>query len=214
MVLISPMAIGRPGWAEKVLPVVITKKQVKNSPDVDTEKPVSRQYETGYLDYYGYAAYWEDIGPCSRVGHPGVVKSGVGFGEGDSEQADIPTAQTRTAGDAYDENDPHLRSCKTLIGYRIHAVDGDAGHVQGMLVDEETWAIRYLLVDTSNRWVGNRILVAPGNILKVSWPESIVSVSLTRQAVKDAMSYDSAVPIDERREVVVDEQHDHTSTFV
>ena len=35
-VLISPMAIGKPNWAQEVLPVSITKEQVRNSPDVDT----------------------------------------------------------------------------------------------------------------------------------------------------------------------------------
>jgi len=48
-VLISPIAIGHPDWTEKVLPVSITKEQVKNSPDIDTDKPVSRQHEIRYL---------------------------------------------------------------------------------------------------------------------------------------------------------------------
>jgi hypothetical protein len=50
-VLISPIAIGQPNWSEKILPVSITRQQVKNSPDIDTDKPVSRQQEMGYLGY-------------------------------------------------------------------------------------------------------------------------------------------------------------------
>jgi len=44
-VLISPLAIDHPTWSGKVIPVSITREQVKNSPDIDidTEKPVSRQ---------------------------------------------------------------------------------------------------------------------------------------------------------------------------
>jgi hypothetical protein len=57
-VLISPIAIGRPNWAERLLLVSITKEQVKNSPDIDTKKPISRQHEVQYSGYYGYPYYW------------------------------------------------------------------------------------------------------------------------------------------------------------
>lgn len=213
-VLISPMALGHPDWAGKVLPVSITKEQVKNGPDIDTQMPVSRQQEMGYLDYYGYAPYWEDVGSWSGVGHLRVARSGIDFEDGDSKLGRLSGAQTRATDEADKESDLHLRGCKALIGYRIQAVDGDAGSVQDLLVDEETWAIRYLLVDASNWWVGNRILITPEQILKVSWLESAISVNLTRRAVKDATPYDPTVPMNERREVVVDEQHDHRSTFV
>jgi sporulation protein YlmC with PRC-barrel domain len=193
MVLMSPRAIGHSDWAEKVLSVSITKEQVKNGPDIDEEKPVSRQYEMGYLDCYSYAPYREGIDPWSGVGHLDVMRR-IGFEDG--------------------KNDPHLRSCKTVIGYHIEAIDGEVGHVQDILVDEDTWVIRHLIVDTSNWWIGNRILIAPENILKASWPENIVAVNLTRQAVKDAAPYDPVEPMSGRPEAVFDAEHDHTSTFV
>jgi hypothetical protein len=56
-VLISPIAIGQPNWSEKNLPVSITRDQIANSPDIDTDKPVSRQQEMGYLGYYA-TGYW------------------------------------------------------------------------------------------------------------------------------------------------------------
>lgn len=58
--LISPIAIGHPNRMEKVLPVSITKEQVKNSPDLDTDKPVSRQRSVQYCGYYGYPHYWSE----------------------------------------------------------------------------------------------------------------------------------------------------------
>jgi hypothetical protein len=96
--------------------------------------------------------------------------------------------------------DCHLRSCRTVIGYHIHATDGDIGHVQDLLVDDQTWAIRYLVVDTSNWWGGHRVLVAPQWIEAVSWPDAKVSVDLTRQAVKAAPRYDSAAQLDREKE--------------
>lgn len=185
MMLISTMPIAHPYWAEKVLSVAISKKQAKGSPAIDAAKPVPQQYETGCLDYYGYAQYWYGIGLSSGVDDLGVAKLVEGD---DSKQGSILATQTRAARRADDDNDSHLRSCKTVIGYRIQAVDGIIGNIRDMLVDEDTWVIRYLLVDTSNWWV----LVAPENILNKSWPESMISVSLVRRAVKEAMPCDPA----------------------
>jgi hypothetical protein len=57
------------------------------------------------------------------------------------------------------------------------------GHVQGLLFDDDTWAIRYFIVDTSNWWVGHQVLVAPRWIQDISWPDATVAVSLTQQAL-------------------------------
>ena len=46
--------------------------------------------------------------------------------------------------------DRHFRSVAEFPGYAIHAVDGHIGHLETFLVDDEGWAIRYLVVDTVN----------------------------------------------------------------
>jgi hypothetical protein len=79
-VLISPFAIGHPDWTEKTLPVSITKEQVKNSPGVDTDKPVSRQHEMEYLAYYGYPDYWGGTGLWGAYAYPGMMMTSVGYG--------------------------------------------------------------------------------------------------------------------------------------
>lgn len=94
-----------------------------------------------------------------------------------------------------------LRSMKDLEDCAIRATDGDIGHVQGLLADEETWAIRYMIVDTGNRWLGHQVLIAPQWITAVRWSDATVSVNLTRQAVKDAPPYDPAVELDRRQEI-------------
>ena len=90
-------------------------------------------------------------------------------------------------------DDEDLRSCNALLGYHVEATDGGMGEVKGLLVDEETWAIRYLIAETSSWWFGHEVLIAPQWIRDVSWPEERVSVDLTRQAVRDASPYDSCV---------------------
>jgi len=56
------MAVQRPNWLERTLSVAITKVQVENSPNIDANKPVSRQNEEQYMGYCGYLYYWGGAG--------------------------------------------------------------------------------------------------------------------------------------------------------
>jgi len=202
-VLISPIAAGKLDWANKRLPVLLTREQVKNSPDIDTEMPVTRQHETDYLDHYSYPYYWGGMGLWGRGGYPNMLLPGsAGYGSATAARAEADGAQARTEARQRD-NDPHLRSCKAVVGYHIEASDGEIGHVQGLLVDEESWAIRYLVVSTSNWWLGHEVLVAPQWIKRVSWAERTVAVALTRDALKQAPWYDPAVPLAREMEIAV-----------
>jgi hypothetical protein len=85
--------------------------------------------------------------------------------------------------------DPHLRSTNAVQGYNIQALDGEIGHVEDFLIDGETWAIRYLVVDTRNWWPGKKVLVSPQWIESVDWSESKVIVNLSREAIKNSPEY-------------------------
>lgn len=203
-VLISPIAIGQPDRTEKVLPVSITREQVKNSPDIDTDKPISRQHEMQYFGYYGYYPYyWGGAGIWGGGAYPGAMLTGVGYAGSGAEYLAAQADQARVARETgqHQDDDPHLRSGNAVMKYHIEASDGGIGHVQGLLLDEETWAIRYLIVDTSNWWLGHQVLIAPQWIQNVSWPDRTVSVNLTRQSVKDAPPYVSAATLDRDEEI-------------
>ena len=209
-VLISPISAGKPNWSDKVLPVSLTREQVKNSPNIDTDMPVTRQHETDYLDYYSYPYYWGGMGLWGGGGYPGMLLPGyAGFGSDTAIRAEADAAQARTEARQRDE-DPHLRSCEAVVGYHIEAGDGEIGHVQGMLVDEESWAIRYLVVNTSNWWLGHDVLVAPQWIKEVSWAEKTVSVDLTRDALKRAPTYDATKPLSREMELAVYKHYGRT----
>jgi hypothetical protein len=210
-VLISPIAIGQPDWAERVLRVSITKEQVNSSPNIDTEKPVSRQHEIEYSGHYGHPYYWGGAGLWGGGTYPNMLMPNYDhFASAPyalRTEAQIIGARADAAQHAND--DPHLRSCRTITSYHVQATDGDIGHVQGMLVDDETWAIRYIIVNTSNWWLGHQVLIAPQRARNVSWHDATVSVNLTQQAVKDAPPYDSAVALDRAYEMDI---HDHYAT--
>jgi hypothetical protein len=190
-VLISPIAIGEPDWAQRLLPVSVTKEQVANSPDVDTKMPVTRQHEQEYSGYYGYPYYWGGTGYWGGGMYPYMMLSSYGGASvlhAMNQESESARAHTHPHPDQ--AADPHLRSCAAIAGYHLHASDGEIGHVCGMLIDDETWAVRYLIVDTSNWWIGHQLLVAPSWVEGMSWVDATVSVKLTRQAVKDAPAYD------------------------
>ena len=186
-VLVSPIAISSPAWITRVLPAALTKAQVEHSPDIDTRKPVSRQNETEYLGYYGYLPYWGGSGVWGLGAYPGSLTT-----DGHMEER----VKGHRTPETPEPDDYHLRSSNAVIGHHIEATDGNIGHVEDLLLDDRTWTIRYLIVDTSNWWGGQRVLVATRWIENVSWAEAKISVDLTRQAVKDAPPYDSAATLD------------------
>ena len=182
-VLISPISFTNTDWHARAMTVSLTKDQVRNSPAADLQSPISRQYEHGYFAYYGYSPYWIGPGYWGPAAHPGQL-SGMA----------AAAAQRAAAATAVDENvaESHLRSSSEVKGYHIEATDGDIGHVDDFLVDDESWAIRYLRVDTSN-WIGGKAVLVPHRALRdVSWRNQKIRVGLTREQVKNSPEYDPA----------------------
>ena len=204
-VLISPYSLGQPQLSRELLPAALTKEQVRNSPDVDTDKPISRQYEMQYLLYYSYPSYWGSTGLWGAGVNPNLLPtdSGINWPADEYRQAEMDREATARR----DHYDSHLRSCNAVMKYHIHAKDGDIGHVNALLIDDDSWAIRYLIVETSNWWLGHEVLIAPQWIDDVSWYDCKVSVSLDREAVKDAPRYDGSVALDRAKEAGIYEHY-------
>ena len=149
-VLISPISIGRPNWSEKIFPVSLTRAQVRKSPDIDTDKPVSRQHEMGYLGYYGYGTYWGGGGLWGAGIYPDELQAGL--------QNEVSGADARHPGD-----DVHLRSGNEIMRYYVHASDGDLGHVQGLIVDE--FSSLFPMRGTNKFPIAPILLIVLGSIL-------------------------------------------------
>ena len=193
-VLISPVSVHHPDWVRRTLEVSITREQVKNSPDIDTDRPVTRQHEAQYMGYYGYTNYWGGAGMWGGGIYPyGMVPGYAGYDIDPVERDRELQAYQKAERARHQNDDPHLRSCNAVHGYHIEASDGGIGHVAGYLVDERTWAIRYLVVDTSNWWMGHKVLIAPDWISGVHWPDKTVSIGLSRASVKASPVYDPNV---------------------
>jgi sporulation protein YlmC with PRC-barrel domain len=176
-VLLSPIAVGEADFSSGRFNVTLTKKQVEESPSIDSDKPVSRQHEAYYHDYYGYPYYWSGPYLWGPMYYPGRLSGG------DHKRIEERRAEREEAGDL------HLRSAADVTGYHIEARDGEIGHVEDFIVDDETWEIRYMVVDTRNWLPGKKVLIAPRWIDRVSWNDSKVYVSLSRESIKNAPEY-------------------------
>jgi len=181
-VLISPSSIGSVLPESNRLGVCLTREQVKNSPDIDTNKPVSRQQETELTQYYGWPVYWDP---------PGAV--GLLTGNVAAEAVAETLRDASRAADA--EQDPNLRSVKEVTGYSIEAEDGPIGHVEDFVADDQNWIIRYLVVDTRNWLPGRKVLAWPQLISSVSWGDRKVRVGLDRETIKTSPAYDPSRPV-------------------
>jgi uncharacterized protein YrrD len=178
-VLIPPHAIRQTSPDHIGLPVDLTREQVRNSPDIDMDRPISRQIELTLYSYYGWAPYWFPLQPA-----------GLGVVQGNAVEREQDAKAGRSGGD------PHLRSAKEVIGYHVTATDGEIGHIDDFLLDDQTANIRYAVVDTRNWLPGRGVLISPRWITEVKWSESKVAVSVTRDAVRNSPEYDPATQID------------------
>ena len=210
-VLISPIAIRAARWNDQVIEVHLTRHQVEQSPGIETDKPVSRQKEIEYAGYYGYAPYWNGLGVWGAGVYPGAMHPVVkplpaGAPVNRTEHQGTPAVKPLPAGAPVDrlehqgastENagDPHLRSTREVMGYTIQASDDSIGHVDDFMVDDDTWELRYMVVDTSTWLPGDHVLIAPSWISNISWDESRVFVELPRATIEHAPPFDLYTPV-------------------
>ena len=175
-VLISPHAFGNLEQTGNVLRVNLTRKQIENSPSIESHKPVSRQYEEEYYRYYGWPFYWQGDALWGMSGFPIL----------ELPSKPLPGEPT-PASDRHPESaDAHLRSAQAVNGYHLQASDGTSGHVCDFMMDAQSWAIRQLVIKTGHRFSGKEVQLPTRMVDRISYPDSTVFVNLTRAAVEQS----------------------------
>ncbi len=187
-VLVPPSALGFINHIGRQLSVRLTKAQIKDSPDVSVDEPVSRYMETDLYDYYGWSPYWSTGFYMGGYGYPAGLTSPIGLGYTPGER---PTDVTRR-----ERGDQHLRSVREVTGYHLRASDGEIGHVADFLIEDGDWSLRYLVIDTNNWWPGKKVLISPRSIEAIDWSLRAVDLDVDRQRVKDSPAYDGSKDID------------------
>ena len=182
-VVMSPSSLDQPDWVGKRLPLNLTRKQIEDSPPLDEHAPVSRQFEIQFHEYYALPFYW--VGPIPWGHHPG-------------ESGAVEPVPEASGSEDEDEDSPeeegHLRSADEVTGYTIEASDGEIGHVEDFMVDDETWEIEYLVVDTRNWLPGRKVLVPINRLDTVRWVDRSVHLDMTREAIENSPEFDPSAP--------------------
>lgn len=178
--LLPPLTIKSISWSKRILHVGIARNQVKNSPDFDHHKPVSRQHETEYSNYYDWPYYWSTAGLWEFGYRPSSLMMSRA----------IKAAQEHEL--RSEPGDPHLRSSREVFGYHIKALDGEIGHVEDFIIDDLRWSIEQLVVDTRNWWHGKNVLISPDKIVRINWAEANVDVKLTQNQIKNLADFDGS----------------------
>lgn len=188
-VLISTVAVGGVDEEKSEISIELSREQIKGGPPLDSDKPVSRQYEADYFRYYGWPPYWETV-PFSPP-MPSVV------------QAMPPMGEERR----HRRQDRHLRSSREVAGYNISAEDGEIGHVADFVIDENNFKLCYLEIDMRNWWPGKHVLLNPAWIAQIDWPRKIVVVDLRRDDIRSAPEYDPKAVIGRNYEIKLFEHY-------
>jgi hypothetical protein len=198
-VLLPPSAFGTPDMEQRHFPMELTREQIENSPELSEHEPVSRQKEIDLYSHYGWLPYWHP-GTDPMSGAPGypagvplpggtdAVASPASRGS-DGESLEPADAQ-RLSGE------PHLRSIKEITEYYVHATDGDIGHVEEFLIEDGSWTIRYLVVDTRNWWPGRMVLVSPEWTEEINWEEQHIHIRQSREQIRTSPEYDPSASVD------------------
>jgi sporulation protein YlmC with PRC-barrel domain len=183
-VLISSHAVDSIDHVLHAVLASLTRERIQGSPNVDTDKPVSRQHESEFNRYYGYSTYWAQSmswgrGPMPPAGPPSA--------------SDLLELQERRMADIR-HSESHLRSAQEVAGYSIRAIDESVGRLRDLLFDDETWAVRYLVVGTKRWFFGRRVLVRQGSVERVDWAAKCVDVSQMREQVEHGCEFDPDNP--------------------
>jgi len=194
-VLLAPDTLQKPDWENKVQPVHLTKAQIKDSPPVDFDKPISRQYEADLHQYYNWPTYWGGGG----IPYAGVASATPAVAPMNEPLRDEHLPAEVLAGFEQSE-ETYVKSIRELTNYMIEATDGSIGHVIDCFIDDENWTIDYLLIDTGHWAPGQQVLIPPTVVDNADWAGSSIHVKLTQAQVKQSPAYDPNRPLDQTNE--------------
>jgi sporulation protein YlmC with PRC-barrel domain len=184
-VLVAARALGAPEATSQSIPTSLTMEQATNSPAFNPNQPLSREQEIELNTYYEWPFYWEAdpaIGP-GLAAYP-LVELASEIRRQQREEAGASTE----GGEANPE--PSLRLARGVLGYVLQARDGEIGTVDDFIVDEQTYRIGYIVVDTGGWLSSRKVLVSPTWVQEVSWATSAVSVDLSRETIENSPEFE------------------------
>ncbi|HEX2866329.1 MAG TPA: PRC-barrel domain-containing protein [Ignavibacteriales bacterium] len=174
-VLLEPQDLLQPDTEKKIFPVALTKDQVGQSPDISTKK--IKIHRNAYL--------------VNEYGWPNFFETSEGFYSDVISESELSKdGITRHPREHYD---PHLRSTWEITGFRLHASDGEIGHVEDLFFDDSNWRIRYLCVNLRN-WLpgGKKVLIPVLLVSRVDAEGQSIYLDIQREKIKHCPEFHSS----------------------
>jgi uncharacterized protein YrrD len=175
-VLISTASVMNIDWTHRRVQVGLIRSKVAVSPSIEATEPVSREHER---DLHHYPYYWASLHSWDPGSHPFIPS------------APLPPNASSAGKGGKASRDPHLRSAQQVHGYRLETTEDSMGHVEDLIFDGVTWAIRYLLVDTRNWFPGRHVVIPPRWITGVDWTQRVVNVDVSPGTVRSSPEFQS-----------------------
>lgn len=164
-VLVPTVVFGKPKSDVRIVPVAMVKEQVRRSPALSEDQPVSRQHLDPPEDH---EVEWH---PAGAVG----ARPAAGAG--------------RTGGD------PYLRSVREVIGYGLKTSDGRQGRIVDLIVDEGSWVVHFAEVEGDAWLAGRKVMISTGRLESIDWKTSTVKVRLEEKEAEELPDYDDGKSI-------------------
>jgi len=155
--------------------VSLSRAQIESSPRIDIGELGAREHEMQLNRHYGYGSCWTHSMP---------------WGNGQVSPA------RRSAAEALEIDAPSacLRGARQMLDFTLITVDGHVGLIKDFFFDDETWALRYLIVQTGSWLLGRRVLVSADRVRRVDWSAESVEVNQTRKQIEYGWEFDADNP--------------------
>jgi hypothetical protein len=161
-VLISLVALGGLDAKNKLLPISLSKDQIRDSPPIEEDAPITSLHDLNA--YYGWQFSLKGDKPTSGIEY---------------------TEAAYTAGE-----DLELRSTHEVIGFLVEARDGDVGQVEDFIIDDEDWIVQYIAIDVRDSWPSKKVLVPPDWTDQFGWQNKKIYVGASLDAIRNSPEYD------------------------
>lgn len=171
-VVISPISFQSFDVNEQQVCVDLTAEQVKNSPSIDEHKPISREYEELLFKYFGYGYYWMGPGVWGDYSQPNQLVDEIDEASLEKELENQPQHN-------------HLRSFEELLDYRVFSQGEEIGHISDFVLNDETWLLEYVIIDTSE-WLSasHHFKIPIKNLIDIDWSERQATCALSVDEIK------------------------------
>jgi hypothetical protein len=176
-VLLAPQVIGKPDWIHSIIPVMVTREQVRQSPDIDTDVPIERVNEARLYHHYGWETDWASEGMVTGAAQV-------------NQWINIPEMVGEVGKREFDE---HLRSASFLNGTVLYGLVDPVGSIHDFALDDVSWSIPFVVVTVEH----GKSIIIPSRIIKDFYVEEStgrIDSSYSLLAVRNSPEFDDAGP--------------------